>query len=262
MNIYKCLNDIAEYIDNHLEDKIDYNKLAKIMGVNTYTLHRIFSLLTGITLADYIRKRRLSMAGFDLYQTKTKIIDVAIKYRYENATSFSRAFEKFHGIKPSQVKKDNSKLKNYPILIFNEELKNNDLMEYKIIEKNEFFLYGISVNVTNKTISKEAPKLCEKVSEKYGNIDYGMVVYKDLERDYCSKYYALYKKEVKGLEKVTIPKSKWIVIKITSRNANDIQELVNKFYLEFLPSSKYSLKNIPELECYYDNYTEFLVPIE
>lgn len=262
MNIYKCLNDITEYIDNHLEDKIDYNILAKMMGVNTYTLLRIFSLLTGISLADYIRKRRLSMAGFDLYQTKTKIIDIAIKYRYENATSFSRAFEKFHGLKPSQVKKDGYKLKNYPKLVFNEEVKTNDLMEYKIIEMNEFSLYGIGVNVTNKTISKEAPKLCEKASKKYGNIDYGMVIYEDLERDYCSKYYALYIKEIKELEKVTIPKSKWIVIKINSRNAKDIQELVNKFYLEFLPSSKYNLKNMPELEYYHYDYTEFLVPIE
>ena len=114
MNIYKCLNDITEYIDNHLEDKIDYDILAKMMGVNTYTLHRIFSLITGISLADYIRKRRLSMAGFDLYQTKSKIIDIAIKYKYENATSFSRAFEKFHEIKPSQVKRNGYKLKNYP----------------------------------------------------------------------------------------------------------------------------------------------------
>lgn len=68
MNIYKCLNEITKYIDDNLEDKIDYEILAKIMGVNSYTMQRIFSLIADISLSEYIRKRRLSSAGFDLYE--------------------------------------------------------------------------------------------------------------------------------------------------------------------------------------------------
>ena len=104
MNIYKSLNKITEYIDNNLENKINYEILAKIMGVNSYTMQRIFSLISGITLGECIRKRRLSCAGFDIYETNAKIIDIAIKYQYDNPTSFSRAFETFHNIKPSQFK--------------------------------------------------------------------------------------------------------------------------------------------------------------
>ncbi len=60
MNIYKCLNEITRYIDDNLENEINYDVLAKIMGVNSYTMQRIFSLIAGISLAEYIRKRRLS----------------------------------------------------------------------------------------------------------------------------------------------------------------------------------------------------------
>ena len=120
MNIYKSLNEMIEYIENNLENKIDYNRLAKFLGVNTYTLQRLFSLLTNISIADYIRKRRLSVAGEELYKTNIKVMDVALKYQYENATSFSRAFEQFHNIKPSQVTKE-SKLKIFPKITFEEK---------------------------------------------------------------------------------------------------------------------------------------------
>lgn len=266
MNIYKCLNEITKYIDDNLEEKIDYNILAKKMGVNIYTMQRIFSLITNISLSEYIRKRRLSMAGFDLYKTSAKVIDIAIKYQYDNATSFSRAFEKFHGVKPSQVKKDVSKLKNFPKMLFDEYAKSNEAIEYKIIEKDEFILYGIGVNVTTKTIKTEAPKLFEKIAKEYGNIygniNYGMTTYKDRERDICDKYYVLYDKKIDNFEKVIIPKSKWLVLKTNSRNASDIQATANKFYFDFLPSCKYNLRDIPELEYYYDDITEFLVSID
>ena len=131
MNIYKSLNEITKYIDDNLEENIEYGTLAKMIGINTYTLQRLFSILTGISLAEYIRKRRLSNAGYDLYQNNEKIIDLAIKYQYENATSFSRAFEKFHGIKPSLVNKE-TKLKNFPRIIFDEKIDLTSELDYEI----------------------------------------------------------------------------------------------------------------------------------
>ena len=118
MNIYKSLNEITEYIDNNLEEEISYEVLAKMLGVNVYTMQRLFTMIAGISLSEYIRKRRLSSAGYDLYEGNLKVIDVAVKYQYDNPTSFSRAFEKFHGIKPSLVNKE-TKLKNFPRIIFN-----------------------------------------------------------------------------------------------------------------------------------------------
>lgn len=264
MNIYKSLNEITKYIDDNLEEEIDYNHLAKIIGVNNYTMQRIFSLIAGIPLSEYIRKRRLSNAGIDLYQTNSKIIDIALKYQYDNATSFSRAFQKFHGIKPSQIDKF-SKLKNFPRIIFNEDIKITNEIEYEIIEKNELVLYGKGIKTNNKTICIDAPNLFEKEEkknkDKYGEIKYGMVTYENHLREQCNGYYILYEKEIKEFEKIIIPKSKWIVFRINSQNAKDIQEMSHKFYLEFLPSCKYNLKELPELEYYHDNITDFLVPI-
>ena len=112
MNIYVELNKIIEYIEDHLEEKIEYKELAKKIGVNEYTFQRIFSLISNISVSEYIRNRRLSNAGQDIYLNNEKVVDIAIKYQYNNATAFSRAFEKFHGIKPSKVKKKSWKVKD------------------------------------------------------------------------------------------------------------------------------------------------------
>lgn len=94
---------MIDYIETHLEEKIEDSVLARILGVNVYTMRQIFSFVFGMTVRDYIRKRRLSNAGVDLLLKKPKIADLALEYQYQNATSFSRAFERFHGVKPSRV---------------------------------------------------------------------------------------------------------------------------------------------------------------
>lgn len=263
MNIYKSLNEITKYIDDNLEENIEYDTLAKMIGINTYTLQRLFSILTGISLAEYIRKRRLSNAGYDLYQNNEKIIDLAIKYQYENATSFSRAFEKFHGIKPSLVNKE-TKLKNFPRIIFDEKIDLTSELDYEIISLEDFNLYGLHIDTNNDTIGVDAPRFFQETTkkfyDKYGEINYGMVAY-DEEREECEKYYCLFDKEINDFEHIIIPKSKWLKFRINSQNAKEIQEMSHKFYEEFLPSCKYNLKELPELEYYHDNITDFLVAI-
>lgn len=264
MNTYKSLNQIIEYIENNLESKIDFNKLSQMLGVNSYTLQRIFPLLTSITLTDYIRKRRLSVAGEELYQNNEKIIDISLKYGYENPTSFSRAFEQFHGIKPSQVTKE-SKLKIFPKLVFEEKDETKEAISYEIIELEELILYGTYIETNNDTIEKMAPKFFQKIEnsniEKYGSITYGMITYEDECRMECNAYWTLYEKEIPEYQKVTIPKSKWLVFRIKSQLAEDIHNMSQQFYIEFLPSCKYNLRDLPELEYYHDDITDFLVPI-
>lgn len=168
MNIYKELNKIIDYIENHLEDKINYKDLSKMIGVNEYTFQRIFSLISNVSITEYIRNRRLSIAGQELYLNNKKVIDIAMKYQYNNATAFSRAFEKFHGIKPSEVKKSPKKLKMYTKLHFNEINKQNNNVEYKIIENNQMILYGKYKNTNNENIRMDAPKFYKEVKAQYG----------------------------------------------------------------------------------------------
>ncbi len=266
MNIYKSLNEVINYIENNLEEKIEYSKLAQILGVNEYTMKSIFSLICNMSVSEYIRKRRLSNAGFDLSKNEAKILEIALKYQYESATAFSRAFEKFHGIKPSFVKNQPENLKIFTKIIFDENVKNNENVEYSIIEREEMILYGKGVKTTYCKISKDAPKyfsnMSKKYFEKYGPIKFGMVVYqKRFESDYL-EYWVLYDKKINEFEKYIIPKSKWLVFKIPSQNEKDIQEMSHKFYAKIVPVLKYNLKDSPELEYYHDDITEFWISIE
>lgn len=266
MNIYKSLNEMINYIEENLENEIEYEKLAKILGVNEYTMKSIFSIICNMSISEYIRKRRLSNAGFDLCKNEGKIMDIALKYQYENATSFSRAFEKFHGIQPSKVKDSPEGLKVFAKVVFQEKIKSNEGIEYSVIEKDDMILYGKGVKTQEGKISKDAPeffkKMQQKYESKYGPIQYGMVVYEDRFESGNFEYWVLYDKEISEFEKYVIPKSKWLKFDIFSQNEKDIQEMSRKFYVDILPVLKYNLRNIPELEYYHDGITEFWLPIE
>lgn len=266
MNIYTKLNEIIEYIENNLEEKIDYIKLSQILGTNEYTMKSVFSLITNMTLTEYIRCRRLSNAGFELYKNNEKIIDIAVKYGYENATAFSRAFEKFHGIKPSQVKVNPEKLKLFSKLMFNETVEENLDIEYSIIELDEKIVYGKAMNTTEQTIGREVPVFFQKMRKefvpRFGEFDYGVILYEERFESNNLKYFVAYEKQVEGFDKIIIPKSKWIRFKINSQEAKDIQRVTNFFYSKFVSSLKFNIKPNLELEWYHDDITEFLVPIE
>lgn len=266
MNIYHELNKMIEYIEENLDNEISYNKLSKILGVNEYTMQRLFSLLCNISLAEYIRKRRLSQAGCDLYYENSKVMDIAIKYGYDNATSFSRSFEKFHGIKPSQIKKNKKQLKNFPKLHFEENILKNNEIEYEIVEYDKFILYGKGMPTDEIHIAKDAPNfwsmMDKNYSNIYGTIDFGMILYEDRFNSDYLEYWVLWNKKIDCFEKIEIPASKWLVFHIPNSEAYDIQKKVHEFYYEFFPSCKYNLRDIPELEYYHDGVTDFLVPIE
>lgn len=266
MNIYHELNKVISYIEDNLDSDISYTKISMMLGVNEYTMQRLFSLLCNITLKEYIRKRRLSEAGYDILYKKEKIIDIALKYGYLNATSFSRAFEHFHGVKPSIVKKEKVTVKNFPKLHFIENEIIKDEIEYEIVELEPFILYGIGIKTTDATISNDAPNffkyMDDKYSIKYGDIDYGMVSYQERFKSDNYEYWVLWNKKIDEFKRIEFPKSKCLVFHIPNCDAKDIQKVSNNFYYEFLPSCKYNLRELPELEYYHDNVTDFLVPIE
>ena len=143
MDNFDKFTELINYIEANLDNDIKPLKMAQILCVNEYTMYRIFTFLTGMTLTEYIRKRRLSMAAIELQNSNIKIIDLAIKYGYENSESFSRSFYKFHGIKPSKVKKEKQYIKNFPPYSF-ANIRTNKELHYKIEEHDEIELYGIS----------------------------------------------------------------------------------------------------------------------
>ena len=137
-------------------------------------------------------------------------------------------------------------------------------LDYEIVELDEMDLYGRGTNTNNNDIGIDAPAFFrefeEKYFDKYGEVIYGMITY-DVEREESQKYYCLYDKKIDEFEHIKIPESKWLRFRINSQKAKDIQEVSHKFYREFLPSVKYNLKELPELEYYHDDVTDFLVAI-
>ncbi len=266
MNIYHSLNLVFDYIEEHLEEKIDSKKIAQMLLTNEYTMQRLFRLLTNMTLTEYIRNRRLSQAGYDLIEKKEKIMDVAIKYQYENATSFSRAFEKFYGVKPSELKRNTTKLKEFPKLFFEEIEPVIEPFEYDIISLPELTLYGKGIKTTMDTIKVDAPKFFHMMNETYtptyGEFDFGMVYYENRFESCNFEYWVLSKNKIPGFTKYTIPKCRYLSFRIPNQEATSIQDLSQSFYNSFIPSCKYRLRDLPELEYYHDGVTDFLVPIE
>lgn len=263
MTFYANLNAAMDYLEAHLDDGLDYQVLAQLTGVSFGTLQRIFPLFAGVSLADYIRRRRLSLAGRDLAQTNARVIDVALKYGYDSTAAFSRAFQKFHGIKPSAVKQT-AALKHYPKLVFSAPQLESPI-DYELVTLPELKLFGTSIMTDYDHIKHDAPQLFLDVGQKFPELahpDYGMISYHDT-RDACSgyEYWVLWQAPYTSLRPYTVPASRWLKLHIPSQEATDIQRVSDKFYENFLPTCTYQLKPDPELEYYHDGVTEFLIPI-
>lgn len=272
---YIGLNKIIETIEKNLTNEINYKELAKIIGTSEYTLQRIFCFLTGITLTDYIRKRRLSKAGEDILTNKEKLIDIAIRYGYDSPTAFSRAFQKMYGIKPSDIKKKNTVLKSFPKMEF-KEIKNDIIeLEYRVLELPEQIFYGKSTNVIFEEDKDTIRDLWNKCKEDK-TLEYIINHSNQKELYYASskyiyedqkygqmKYYILGKTKREDFEKLKIPKATWLVFKINSKEQNDILKMINTIYIKWLSTSNYNvLLPYPELEIYYGDYCEYCIAVE
>lgn len=142
------IQNAIDYIETHLTETIDYDIVAKQSFSSTYHFQRIFSILCGFTVGEYIRNRRLSLAGSELATSDIKVIDVAMKYGYESPDSFAKAFQKFHGVTPSSARMNGSKLRSFSRLILKISLEGGKLMNYRIEEKPEMILTGYKKHFT------------------------------------------------------------------------------------------------------------------
>lgn len=143
MDILESLNRAVEYIESHLTDDIDMAEAARLAMHNPDGFQRLFSYLAGTTLTEYIRHRRLTLAAQEMQNTDAKIIDVAVKFGYDSADSFSRAFTAQHGITPSKARLKGISLKIYPPISFHIMIKGAKEMDFKIVETEKIELKGL-----------------------------------------------------------------------------------------------------------------------
>jgi len=138
------MNAAMDYIELNLAGDISYDKAAQIACCSTYHFQRMFSFITEVPLSEYIRRRRLTMAAFELQTSDVKIIDVSYEFGYESPEAFSRAFKKLHGVMPISVRDKGVTLKAYPRMTFSISIKGDVEMNYRIEKLDAFDLCGLS----------------------------------------------------------------------------------------------------------------------
>lgn len=253
---FEYLNEMIEYIEKNLTEEINYNKLAKIVGVSEYSLQRIFMFLTNMSIAEYIRKRRLSKAFEELKTSNIKIIDLAVKYGYDSSISFSRAFKNMFGITPRECKKSKEEYKIFPIIKFNNDNNLCKELNYEIKEIDETVIYCVKTSAnTHEDLLFNIRKLYSEIQKRelYKKINevgmYGISLY-----DEGNYYYYLGSKEkYKNTEKFVIPKGKYVVFSVNSREQKNIVEAQKRIYTQWLPSTNYIIDGNFNMELYVGN---------
>ena len=259
----KELNQVVDYIENHLDNDLSLEIISKYAGVSDYHFRQIFFYLSGVTLSEYVKNRRLSEASMDLLHGK-KVTDVALKYGYQSIDGFTRAFKKWSGILPSDViKKGISKF--FPKLSFTITVKGGVTMEFRIIDKPAFNLVGVSkrVPLQFEGINQEIVKLAESITAEQREIMHSLqniepyeIVNASYESDtnflkeegYLTHLIGVLttKNEISHLlEKVPVPAYTWAVFPNQGPFPSTLQETMARVYSEWLPSSSYEVINAP-----------------
>ncbi|RAO41173.1 Right origin-binding protein [Micromonospora noduli] len=141
------LNEAMAYIERHLDQKIDVAELARIALTSEYHFRRLFSALAGMPLSEYIRRRRLTVAGADVLAGERTLLDVAVHYGYGSAEAFARAFHAVHGVGPGEARRTGAALRAQPRMSFRLTVEGSGSMEYRIVDKDAFALVGRKAQV-------------------------------------------------------------------------------------------------------------------
>lgn len=258
------LNQSITYIENNLEGNIDYNEAAKIACCSTFHFQRMFSYIAGVTLAEYIRRRRMSKAAFELQNSSIKILELSAKYGYDSPTSFSRAFQSIHDISPVSARKKGVKLKIYPKMVFSLSVKGDGEMQYRIEEKPEIRIVGVrkklETNMEKNFLTvpefwkgTEQSGLLQKICEIADQLPKGILGVSSYESSTDYYYYiavATDKPVPKGMLEYKIPAATWAIFECSGDFKENIQNLYRRFYTEWLPFSGYEYAETEDIEVY------------
>lgn len=162
----RCLKEVIRYLEQNLENDIDIQKLAERVYVSPFYLQKGFQILTGYSVGEYVRNRRLYEAALDITRGE-RIIDTALKYGYENQESFTKAFTRFHGATPGNVRKDPRTIRLFLPLNIHIEITGGDRMNYTVSPVWGFKVIGFEREFTYENAYKEIPEFWDEICEKY-----------------------------------------------------------------------------------------------
>ncbi len=282
MNWLSSFNETLDFIEDNIFMDIDTNCIEKISYTSFHHFNRMFLILSGISLKEYIRKRRLTLAGNDVLSSNEKVIDIALKYLYQTPESFSKAFKRFHGMSPSDARKRNGPIKTFPKLSFQLTIQGGKEMEYEITKKGNLNFKGYEIDVT--TVDGKnfeiIPKFWQEVMTdgRFGNLiqkadDLGIVgiCYDWKLESNTFKYMIAVRtnEEVIGATNVSFEDDVFASFKAVGKLPESIQRTAKYIYSEWFPSVNYEHSAGPELEIYPTGNTDsedyvsyYLVPVK
>jgi AraC family transcriptional regulator len=263
-------NRLMEYIEEHLTEEISGKEISKIVGLSDYHFKRMFSYMAGMSLNEYIKNRRLSVANVELING-AKVTDLAYKYGYQSIEGFSRAFRDWSGFLPSEVTK-NKIQKSFPKFTFYIDIKGGISMEFKIEKKEKFHIVGVSKRVPiqfegeneaiielAQTITEQQRQEMHQLADLYPqqvlNVSYGFDEGYLEEKGYLTHmigFATTMENPYDDLEQISIEESLWAIFPNQGPFPATLQETYAKIYAEWLPSSEYEVIDLPGIS--FTNY--------
>lgn len=280
-----------DYIEENITEELDYNEIAKRAYSSSFHFQRVFSIMCGFTVGEYICFRRLTLAGGELLATDARVIDIALKYGYDTPDSFTRAFASFHGITPSMSRKQNGmcNLKSFSRLSIKLSFEGGSIMDYRIEEKSLFKLIQktkmfSSENEKNKVEIPQFWSDCraDDTIKQLCNYAEDSVNFKKAILGICDEFcgnsnsfpYSIGAEYLGGdipneFELKEVPAQTWVIFKCVGAMPRAIQNLWHKIYTEFSPSSDYKPVQTLNFEVYPDGdinsnayESEIWIPVE
>ena len=262
----KKINEVIAYVETHINEEINYDSLSNIVGYSTFYFHRIFTMLFGITIGEYIRYRRLTLAATEVRETNKSILNIAYEFQYQTPEGFTKAFKQFHGCSPTQMRKTNSVGKKYNILCFENIVVDKNLY-YSVKEISEFSLKLMKRSFldNNPKFNIEIQKYWKELQNNHEYIDLitqnnpivfekSIYIAVDMKKDNESKYFE-YGVGIETSDKkkatIVIPKTKWLVFPCIGPVNTSLMKTWRQVYYYFIKESEWQLSFDFNLEVYY-----------
>lgn len=278
MNILNELNEACNYIENNIENEIDIKEIARITNQSTDSINRFFVSMLGITIKEYIRKRRLSLAVYDLQNSDKKITDIAFKYGFNSYDSFCKAFLNQHNVTPTQAKNPSCEVNIFPPATFEINVKGAQKIKFKICDLEEFEVYGISKNfncqssdrfkLEKEMWSNDYEHYPEKICQGYDGIWYGI---------FNNGKYAIARNkkdtQADNLKKIIIPAGKYAVFTTDKGGyaGDELSKMHDLIFNSWLKDTQYNIKHEYIIEVFHlatdrekrrkNRYYEIYIPI-